>query len=75
MVASVSDLGPGIRKTDQERMFERFYRGPDVRARMPGTGMGLSIAREIIEAQGGVITLESQPGKGATFSLTFPVYG
>jgi two-component system, OmpR family, sensor histidine kinase KdpD len=75
VVASVSDLGPGIGKPDQERIFERFYRGPEVRARIPGTGMGLSIAREIIEAQGGVITLQSQPGEGATFSLTFPVYG
>jgi two-component system sensor histidine kinase KdpD len=70
---SVSNNGPGIPKKDQEKIFERFYRGPDVRTRVAGTGLGLSIAREIIEAQGGRISVESDCQKGTTFSITLPV--
>ncbi len=73
VVVNISNLGPGIAKADQERIFEKFYRGPDVRTRVPGTGMGLNITREIIEAQGGRISVCSDTGQGATFSITFPV--
>jgi two-component system sensor histidine kinase KdpD len=75
VVISISNLGSGIAKGDQERIFEKFFRGPDVRTRIPGTGMGLNIARDIIEAQGGRIWVRSEPGQGATFFLTFPVDG
>jgi two-component system sensor histidine kinase KdpD len=71
----VSNAGPGIPKAEQDLIFEKFYRGRDVRARVAGTGMGLSIAREIVEAHGGRVWLKSEPGKGAQFSLTVPTIG
>ena len=75
VIVSVCDSGPGIRKVDQSKIFEKFYRGADVRSRVPGAGMGLNISREIIEAQGGRIVVESEVGQGARFSLTFPIAG
>ncbi len=72
VVIRVLDRGPGIPKADAERVFQKFYRGPNVRDRVAGTGLGLSIAREIVEAQGGRIWVESEAGRGATFSLSLP---
>lgn len=73
---AVSDTGPGIPTEDQERLFERFYRGKTGRASAtPGTGLGLSIAREIVYRHGGRIEVQSdgKPGKGATFFVWMPV--
>ncbi len=53
-------------------IFERYYRSPDTRDRMPGTGIGLAIAREIMTAHGGRIWAESKPGEGSRFSLLLP---
>jgi two-component system sensor histidine kinase KdpD len=75
VVVGISNGGPGIPKVYQERIFEKFYRGPDVRNRVPGTGMGLNITREIIQAQGGRIWVDSEAGKGVTFYITFSVDG
>ena len=72
IVIGVSNEGPGIPKAEQALIFEKFYRGRDVRARVAGTGMGLAIAREIIEAHGGRIWVKSEPGKGVHFSFTLP---
>jgi signal transduction histidine kinase len=72
---SVSDTGPGIPAEDQERLFERFYRGQTGRkSATPGTGLGLSIAREIVNRHGGRIEVQSagMPGKGATFFVWLP---
>lgn len=73
VVLSISNFGPPIRKAEQAKIFEKFYRGPEVRTRIPGTGMGLSITREIIEAQGGTVLVQSEPGMGTTFSITLPI--
>ena len=73
VMISVSDHGSGIPKADQVKVFDKFYRGQDVRRRIPGTGLGLSITREIIESQGGVVLLVTEPGQGATFSITLPI--
>jgi two-component system sensor histidine kinase KdpD len=72
IVFGVSNAGSGIPKAEQDLIFEKFYRGRDVRARVAGTGMGLTIAREIVEAHGGRIWLKSESGKGVQFSFTLP---
>jgi GAF domain-containing protein/nitrogen-specific signal transduction histidine kinase len=72
----VKDTGVGIAKADQDRIFERFYRGehPLVLA-TPGTGLGLAIVRQLVEMHDGRIWLKSNgvPGEGSTFSFTIPV--
>ena len=73
LVVSVEDCGPGIAPPEQRKIFERFYRGKDQREKIPGTGMGLSIAREIVRAQHGRIWVESEPGKGARFAFSVPL--
>jgi PAS domain S-box-containing protein len=73
----VDDNGVGIALEDQERIFERFYRGehPLVLA-TPGTGLGLSIVKQIVEMHKGRMWMKSNgiPGEGSTFSFTLPVY-
>ncbi len=72
-VVGVRDQGPGIPAPDLERIFERFYRGPSVRDSIPGAGMGLAIAREIVRAHGGRIWATNLPGQGAEISFTLPL--
>ena len=67
---SVADDGPGIAQEDLARIFDRFWRGPQPRAQ--GSGLGLTIARELVRAHGGRIWAESEPGKGSTFTFTLP---
>jgi two-component system OmpR family sensor kinase len=71
-VIRVIDNGPGIPPKDQPRVFERFYRGTGG-SRRRGLGLGLSIARAVIRAQGGRIQLHSVPGEGCTFTLAMPL--
>ncbi len=73
LVTSVSDRGPGIEELEQGLIFDRFYRGRDQRYRVQGTGMGLPIAKAIVEAHGGTISVVSQLGKGSVFSFTLPI--
>jgi two-component system phosphate regulon sensor histidine kinase PhoR len=69
----VSDSGPGIDAKHLPRLFERFYRVDNGRSRdMGGTGLGLSIVKHLVEAMGGEVSVESLPGKGATFAFTLP---
>jgi two-component system sensor histidine kinase KdpD len=70
---TVSDEGPGIAHNESEAIFERYYRGYAAQDSVPGTGMGLSIARDIIVAHGGRIWAENGPEKGAWFSFTLPI--
>jgi two-component system phosphate regulon sensor histidine kinase PhoR len=68
---SVSDNGPGIESQHQPRLFERFYRVDTGRSRdMGGTGLGLSIVKHLVEAMAGEVRVESDFGKGSTFSFT-----
>lgn len=69
----LQDNGPGIASDDIPHLFERFYRVDDSRSRdAGGTGLGLAIARSYVEAHGGQIRVESQPGQGAAFYFTLP---
>ena len=75
---SVSDTGPGIPLAEQDRLFERFYRGKIAQEQnIPGTGLGLSIANEIVRRHNGFIEVESRgiPGKGVTFCVWIPAVG
>jgi two-component system OmpR family sensor kinase len=72
---SVKDNGPGLSKEAQEKIFERFYRADPSRVRngVEGTGLGLSIVDAVMSAHGGKVTVESELGAGATFTLIFPM--
>jgi two-component system sensor histidine kinase BaeS len=66
---TVRDTGSGIPTEDLERIFDRFYRSPD----SPGSGLGLPIARDLVQAHGGTVTASSEPGYGTTIRFTLPV--
>jgi signal transduction histidine kinase len=70
---NVADTGPGIPVDALPSIFERFYRVPGAERRAVGTGLGLAITQQIIEAHGGEITVNSEEGKGTTFTFTLPV--
>jgi len=72
----VADTGAGIAPEDLPYVFERFYRGEKSRSRETGgAGLGLAIARGIVEAHGGEIIVESSLGNGSAFSFTLPDRG
>lgn len=68
----VTDQGPGIPEQDRARIFERFYRRPSSKNGVPGSGLGLYIAREIVRAHGGDLWVESAAGTGSEFCLRLP---
>ncbi len=68
----VANEGPGIPKTEQPFLFEKFYGGNQVRTRTAGTGMGLNINRAIIQAHGVHTGAQSETGQGAQFCFTLP---
>ncbi len=70
VVVSVRDQGPGIAEADLPHIFERFYRGRHTKNHVPGAGLGLFIAREIVRAHGGEIWAESTLGAGSTFHFS-----
>jgi two-component system OmpR family sensor kinase len=72
---AVSDNGPGLLADDQKKIFERFYRADTSRVRVDGegSGLGLSIVDAVMKAHGGSVSVQSELGKGSTFTLFFPV--
>jgi signal transduction histidine kinase len=69
----VRDDGPGIGPEHRERIFERFYRVDKARSReLGGTGLGLSIVRHLAESIDATVSVESEPGRGATFTVELP---
>jgi signal transduction histidine kinase len=69
-VFAVNDNGPGIAPGDMNHLFDRFWQARDVDSR--GIGLGLTISKGIVEAHGGRIWVESEPGLGSTFSFSIP---
>jgi signal transduction histidine kinase len=72
----VRDQGLGIPVREQREIFDRFVRGADPKAlRIKGTGIGLAMVRQIVQAHGGEVRLESEPGHGSLFTVVLPVRG
>jgi signal transduction histidine kinase len=70
----VVDTGLGIAPQERDKVFEKFYRSSDERvAALPGTGLGLALAMEIVRTHGGTITVESELGKGSAFTMVLPI--
>ena len=69
LLLTVTDTGIGMEADELERVFERFHRSPE----SPGTGLGLTISKDLVEAHGGVLTLESSPGVGTTATVRLPL--
>jgi signal transduction histidine kinase len=73
LLFSVVDSGPGIPEGEQPLVFNKYYRGEMLKNTADGIGLGLSIAKNIVEAHGGKIWLSSRPGRGSTFFFTIPI--
>jgi two-component system sensor histidine kinase KdpD len=73
VVIRVHDSGPGIPERERERIFEKFYRRQNAKTHVPGTGLGLYIAREIVRAHGGDVWVEGEPDAGSEFCVALPV--
>ncbi len=71
LVISVADRGAGLEPGEETKVFQKFYRGP--RTRPGGLGLGLSIARQLVEANGGEIVAQNRQGGGAMFSIRLPI--
>jgi two-component system sensor histidine kinase SenX3 len=69
---SVEDEGMGIPAADRARIFEKFFRGAGAASAIGGTGLGLAVAREIVTSHGGRIEVDSEPGRGSTFTVRLP---
>jgi two-component system sensor histidine kinase BaeS len=67
----VSDSGPGIPDAELPHVFERFWRGEQARG-VAGSGIGLAVVAELVEAHGGGVDVSSRPGEGATFTVRLP---
>jgi two-component system phosphate regulon sensor histidine kinase PhoR len=73
VLLAVQDNGPGIPRREQKRIFEKFYRAQDPLSReIEGTGLGLAMVKHIVGAHGGKVGVESDLGKGATFTIALP---
>lgn len=72
---SVKDYGVGMSAEDKKRVFERFFRGSEIQQRFPGLGIGLYVCDQIIKNHKGTLWVESEKGKGSTFSFTIPKHG
>jgi two-component system OmpR family sensor kinase len=72
VAVEVADTGPGIPQEELSRVWEELYRGQGARG-VPGSGLGLALARAIVERHGGRVTLRSRAGQGTVFAVRLPV--
>jgi two-component system sensor histidine kinase KdpD len=72
VLISVHNVGSIIRLEDRERIFDRFYRSPDLKEFVPGTGIGLSVVKKATESQHGHVWVISNASEGTTFYLSLP---
>lgn len=70
---SVTDFGVGINQVDQKKIFERFFRAKDIQKSYSGIGIGLYVSEQIVKQHKGTLWVDSEPGKGSTFSFTLPL--
>jgi len=73
VLIGVTDTGPGIPKETQDRLFGKFQQVSTIHGRRSGTGLGLHYCKLAVEAHGGNIWVDSEPGEGSTFTLRLPV--
>lgn len=74
VVFMVKDTGIGVPKAEQDRLFDKFFRATNARtARPDGTGVGLFLAKKVIDAHGGELIFKSIEGKGSTFGFSLPI--
>lgn len=73
LAISISDTGKGIPKSEQNKIFDRFYRVKGSNQLVPGVGIGLALVKELVDLQDGNISVESAPGAGSKFSVSLPV--
>ncbi|MBS1250998.1 MAG: Sensor histidine kinase ResE [Anaerolineales bacterium] len=74
LLIAVTDTGAGIRPEDLPHIFDRFYRGDKARNQEEGeSGLGLAIAKSLVQMHGGTITVDSSLGEGTTFAIRLPV--
>ncbi len=74
IIFSVADKGVGIPKTEQVRIFEKFYRASNVPDQVGGSGLGLAIVKSIVDSHQGRIWVESRAGEGSTFFVVLPAH-
>ncbi|MGB2861163.1 MAG: HAMP domain-containing sensor histidine kinase, partial [Candidatus Saccharimonas aalborgensis] len=73
-VLTVKDSGMGVPKSEQKHLFTKFFRAENARKQRPdGTGIGLFLAKKVVDAHGGALVFESLPGKGSTFGFSLPI--
>ncbi len=72
ILLSVRDNGNGLSKSEQSKLFERYYRGTNTKEKPEGSGLGLAIANQIVTLHGGEITIKSQIGIGTEFRIQIP---
>jgi signal transduction histidine kinase len=74
VIISIQDFGFGIQAEDLDKIFDRFYRGGNELTRtVKGSGLGLTLVKQIVEAHGGVVQVQSEPGQGSTFLIQLPI--
>ena len=75
IVIAVSDTGPGIPAEAFDRIFDRFFQVRSGSVKLPGAGLGLFLVREMVTLHGGTVSIESEVGNGATFTVRLPIGG